>query len=934
MLFLLLTAHMLPTHAQSVSFDHFENKIRPVLVEHCYECHSVNSKEIAGGLRLDSREGIAQGGDSGPVLNATQLANSLLLKALRYEGPNMPPNRKLPNDTVVAFEEWIKSGAPDPRTAPHTPTASLAWDWDQARKFWAFQPRSKPIVPEMDTLGSANSGLQSLDAFIQSEYASKKLTPNPPADRNTWLRRVSIDLLGHPPSLDEIKSFEANTDPDAYEQVVDRMLASPAYGRRWGRHWLDLARYADSNGADENHRYPVAWRYRDYVIQAMNEDVPYDQFLKEQLAGDLLPAANEAEQRRLLTATGFLVIGPKMLAEQDKPKLVADLVDEQIDTVGKSLLGLTLGCARCHDHKFDPILTNDYYALAGIFHSTKSMEHLNFVSQWNERLLPDTEQSQRIADAEARRDAAKKDFLVLENKLRWQALSSQLHDLLSAMHWHVASRTPSFNSNTRPKNWELWADRWHPTKVVGKSDYLFAWKRLQNVPHEQFELEAGKLWNDLANTEIKPGDWLGHLRSAPAPKSHWDLINIYSGLTTKLLLGLSGAARGADGKFTNPEMQRLYQQLVVKSEYFAGFDKFVDSASESDKERYQREKANIEALEKAIPAAPKAMAVQEAGSVKLVSVHVRGNHLQTKGPPLERSIPRVFEDPDHPTALPIRGDSSGRLELAQWIANEQNPLTARVIVNRIWQVHFGTGIVASSSNFGLRGSPPSHPKLLDWLANEFIRSGWSMKWLHRQIVLSQAYRMSSHTNPEMAAIDPENRWLWRQNKRRMEAETLRDSLLMLGDAFDQTMGGEPQSIQSVQHPTFPGASHFGNMRPTIYLEINRAALHDFLATFDYVEPGVSVDRRSSTIVPHQALFLMNNPLPQEAGKRLAENLISASSSDSLRLTLATYHILGRAPSSEEREIVISRLPSSGARLEDWVTICRSLLLTNEFLYVD
>ena len=939
--------------ADDVGIEFFESRIRPILVQHCYECHSAASEEAAGGLLLDTQAGMRSGGDSGPALDLENASNSLLLNALRHQDLKMPPSNKLPKEVVDAFSKWIEMGAPDPRDGPSQKTKLEKIDWPTAKQHWSFLPRKHVSIPTTTSQWCRKS----IDAFIWDKHVANGLQPVPEADRSTWLRRVYIDLVGIPPTGEEVDAFVNNPAEDAFERVVDRLLASSTYGQRWGRYWLDLARYSDSNGADENHRYPVAWRYRDYVVEAFNRDVPYDRFIREQLAGDLLSAASssdEEEQRRLITATGFLVIGPKMLAEQDKPKLVADLVDEQIDTVGKVFLGLTLGCARCHDHKFDPILASDYYSLAGIMHSTKSMEHLNFVSQWNERVLPDEAQAKKIAVYQQALDQSKAELNATQRRFQERSFTKQLHLLLAAMHLQdseVASNPEFSRSNASIGNWLTILQSDTSTK---KDDDVFAlWRKLKAAPPESFASEADTLWRELATDVAKSKAWNSRVIAFPAPKTKLELIGLYGALLNQAFVEILDAPRTTEGKIQSKETLKIYKQLFDAGESFLAPDKFEETLTDSEKASFSALKTKVVDMEKAKPIAARAMAVQE-GEVRLVAVNVRGNHLQTAGAPLARTVPRVFREGADVPDLKIPDGFSGRLELANWISDNSNPLTARVIVNRIWQGHFGQGLVSTASNFGFRGELPSHPELLDSLANEFVAHDWSLKWLHREIVLSAVYRLSSHRDPIAEATDPDNKWLWRQNKHQMEAEVLRDSLLSIGDLLSLNLGGESQNMSVPTNPHIEGAQSIGNMRRTIYLDVNRAAMSDYLTTFDYVEPGVSVDRRSNTIVPHQALFLMNNPLPLEIGKQFASKLHATTQNDAERFSIATKSLLGRlptqsecnslvqflakgsipastAPESDSQTPSLSRMNSS---VEQWIRVCRSLLLTNEFFYVE
>ncbi len=922
----------------------FESRIRPALVKHCFECHSTSATEISGGLLLDSREGIAKGGDSGPAIDLKDVSKSLLIQALRHKDLKMPPKSKLPDTVIADFEKWIAMGAPDPRNDPVTKPKNETIDWIQAKQFWSFRQRDPIGTPTVHS----NWSRTPIDSFIDEKRSRAGLEPNPESSRTTWLRRVFLDLNGLPPSPDEVDAFVQSEQADAYEQVVDQLLASPRYGERWGRYWLDLARYADSNGADENHGYPVAWRYRDYVIDALNADLPYNEFIIEQLAGDLLPADSEAEQRRLITATGFLVIGPKMLAEQDKPKLVADMVDEQLDTIGKVFLGLTLGCARCHDHKFDPILAKDYYALAGILQSTKSMEHLNFVSQWNERDLPDEVLSKTIQIHQEKIDKFNSEINEKKRLYSDRAFETQLDSLLAAMSHSL--QTDVSQAKPITKESEKWQQllKNAPDASSKENDFLSLWRRLVSLEKDVFAEKAMTIWQELAADEKKRSAWDIRLSKRPHPASVQELLDTYASVLREIWAEVRDAPRNDKGKITSSETAKLFKQFFG-GELFVYTEKIEETLEADEKKSYLELQATTEKLLKEKPSLPRAMAVTE-GPTRFVAVNVRGNHLQTTGEPLVPSIPTVFRGETNGWELTGPEKGSGRLELAKWIADKNHPLTARVMVNRIWQGHFAEGLVTTASNFGRRGQLPTHPELLDWLANKFVKNDWSVKRLHRQIVLSSAYRMASHSDPDSELIDPDNGMLWRQNRRRMEIEVLRDALLAIGAVLDSSLGGAPRNATTAMIKNFSGTENVGCVRRTVYLDINRAAMSDFLMTFDYVEPGVSVERRPATIVPHQSLFMMNNPLPLEIGKQLATRVHLEQSNDLARLATATRTVFGRTPKTKEieaiREFLLSvsvdpdqaalkpSLASMNSSLDDWVRVCRSLLLANEFLYVD
>ncbi len=570
--------------------------------------------------------------------------------------------------------------------------------------------------------------------------------------------------------------------------MIDRLLASPHYGQRWGRYWLDLVRYADSNGADENHAFPHAWRYRDWVFDALNRDLPFDRFITQQLAGDLLiqPGDDEGTVADLLTATGMLVIGPKMLAEQDKKKMQADIVDEQIDTVSKTMLGMTLACARCHDHKFDPIATEGYYALAGIFASTRTMADQAFVSQWMERPLPSAEI-----------DAAR-----------------QRH---------------------------------------------------------QVKLDA-------------------------AQQEH-----------TELVARAQAALREQLGVETLPE--------DAAAEFPAETKQAIEAAA-----------AAVKQLEETMPTYPQVMAVEEAEPVD-VPVHIRGDHLRLADEPTPRGAPERLTAV---TPLPeIPENRSGRLRLARWLTAPDHPLTARVMVNRLWMWHFGQPLMPAPSNFGLQSDPPLQLDLLNWMARRFIDDGWSIKRMHRLIMLSQTYRMSSRPRT-YAEEDPENRYWWRQQPRRLEVEPLRDAILWAGGDLDRRWGGPPQER--------------GSHRQTVYLKINRAALDELFSTFDYVDPASHLGRRPVTTVPHQALFLLNSPLVQEQAERLAKQLRQEAGVED-RLERLWWRLHGRPPRPAEQARsrrflaeVRSHFPASLAAAQRdqaaWASLCRTLIAGSRFSYVE
>lgn len=799
--FCLLTAPVLAEEHGSQGVEFFEKQIRPLFIEHCSECHGEDTQE--SDLRLDSYAGIIRGGGSGPAIVPGKPEQSLLLSAVGYadEALQMPPGGKLPAKSIALLTRWVAMGAPHPKSAePLVPKASDARDeLAEAKQFWAFQPVVRPKIPAPEQSGWVKNPL---DAFVLADLEAHHLAPAPPATKRVLIRRATFDLIGLPPTPEEIEAFLADESPQAFARVVDRLLASPHYGERWGRHWLDVARYADSNGLDENVAHGNAWRYRDYVIDAFNEDKPYDQFLIEQIAGDLISEGpGDVEP---LIATGFLVLGPKVLAEQDTVKLRMDIIDEQIDTFGKAFLGLTLGCARCHDHKFDPISTRDYYALAGIFKSTRTMESLKTVAKWNENVIASPEQ--------------------LEEKRR--------HDA------RVAAKKTAIQ------------------KVVDRANALLFSQTGEKIPKD-----AEKQYPQETKSELKS------LR------------------------------------------------------------------------------AELKQLEASAPVLPTAMGVAEAEPVN-VRIHVRGSHL-TLGEEVARGIPAVLTD----APLEIDASRGGRLALARWLVDPQNPLTARVMANRLWRWHFGAGIVATPDNFGFAGARPVNQPLLDWLAAEFVASGWSIKHMHRRIMLSNTYRMSSAANAANAAIDPENRRHWRAETRRLEAEAIRDSLLAVAGLLDARMGGSLLQVENrkyIFNHTSKDKTTYDFLGRSVYLPVIRNNLYAGFSLFDYAQADVPEGNRATSTIAPQALFMLNGDLPLRASAALAERLLRERPDDASARVRRLYELaLGRVSSERETARLVEfvgalaeefRRPGPNAKDDPiraaWTAACQAVLASNEFVYVE
>lgn len=775
----------------------FEAKIRPVLARHCYKCHSAQAGKSEGGLRLDTKDAVRTGGDRGPAVVPGDPDASWLLTAISHSDPDlkMPPrSQPLPATVVADFRDWIQSGAPDPRDGPVIAAKGSAIDLEAGRAFWALQ---KPVPHSLPEVKDEAWPKRELDHFILAKLEAEGLSPSPDASPRTLLRRLHFDLVGLPPSPVVIHTFLQRVETAgldaALEAEVDSLLASERFGERWGRHWLDVARFAESSGKESNLTFPYAWRYRDYVIDSFNADKPYDRFVAEQVAGDLLPYESSAERAGLLIATGFLALGPKSLGEMNRQQFQADLVDEQIDTVTRAVLASSVACARCHDHKSDPYRMEDYYALAGIFGSTKAyygtaVGPINNVGGDPLR-LPDVE-GQRIFQ-------------------------------------------PSL-----------------PAEQVAK------------LKAEYAALEQEKI------------------------KTLRDALRV---------LWRKGAIEG-----------------------------------------------QLETVDDTGRAVPLAMGVLDREHIADAPLLERGE-ISRPGPRVPRGFPEVIELPDAPRPS---ADHSGRLELARWLTHPDHPLTARVMANRVWHHLFGAGIVRTVDNFGTSGEPPSHPELLDQLALQFVADGWSVKSLIREVVLSRTYRQASDYRADFFRNDPDNRLLWRANKRRLDAEAIRDAMLAVSGRLDTQrpegslvarLGDRPVSLVAFDKRVPPDLD--GSVHRSVYLPVLRDRLPDVLDLFDFAEPSLVTGDRETTNVPLQALYLMNSPFVQEQALGLAERVLRETRSDEDAIRFSFMLCFGREPEPDEFRTAADVLregrettPTDVKRI--MTNYCHALLCTAEFRNLD
>lgn len=800
--------------------DFFEARIRPVLVEHCYKCHSMSAGKTEGGLALDTRPTMRAGGSSGPAVVPSDEDRSLILAAIRHDGLQMPPDRKLPPEVIADFEKWIALGAPDPREGALIPTKPTV-DYAAARRHWAFQPVRPIAIPPAPLKRPA---LDPVDRFIQAKLSAAGFEQAAPAEKRALLRRTTFLLTGLPPTPQEVVEFITDASPQAFERVVDRLLASSAFGERWGRRWLDTARYAETNGKSMNLVWPHAWRYRDWVVAAINRDLPYDEFLREQLAGDLLPAADDSDRTAKITATGLLALGAKTYEEGGlREKFLLETADDQIDVVTRGMLGLTVACARCHDHKFDPVPQADYYALAGIFLSSETLcgpgpKHAGYKGY-------DAPYQPIGADAE------------------------RLHGPYEA-----------HDQNLRAKNTEL-----------------------------------------------------GKARSSR-----------YRHVKNKTSLGLDRKKTTDEAKLAEIDAKTKVEEASI-AEWDAKIAVLVDE---------------IKKLEASYPPAPAyAMAMREGAAPADYTLRYRGDWKRV-GPAVPRGMPSLFHSS---AAGAIAKQESGRLQLAAWVADPQNPLTARVAVNRIWAGLFGRGIVATLDNFGTLGAEPTHPELLDYLAAEFVRDGWSVKRLLRRLVLTETFRAGLVERSPLAAADPENKLFGRRSHERLDAEALRDAMLAVSGTLESSppVGSRvlQAKVSSANALETPPPQEIERPVRSLYLTTARSAVPEMLTLFDFPDPALPASGRQRRTLATQALYLMNAPHVVEWSGRLAERALREAPGDDAARIGWLHEVCFARPATDAElrrlaEFLRAEKPKdSVARVAAWTIVCQTLLASAEFRYL-
>jgi len=1033
--------------------EFFEKKIRPVLLRHCYKCHSSDAKNVKGGLLLDTRETALKGGDSGPAVVPQNVAKSLLISALRQDGLEMPPEGKLPDAVIADFVKWIEMGAPDPRDGRATARSQI--DFEQAGKFWAFQPIENPQVPEVRR---ADWPQTDIDHFTLSRMDQMGLVPVAPATKREWIRRATFDLLGLPPQPEHVTAFVADQSPQAYDAVIDRLLKSKHYGERWGRHWLDVARYSE----DQAHTFSVrkntnGFRYRDWVVSAFNADMPYDKFVKLQIAGDLIGPDAEGSYDHLI-ALGFFGLGAQYYKNSDAAQAAADELDDRVDTLTRGFLGITVSCARCHDHKFDPIPTQDYYSLAGIFRSSKlnnaplcAPEDIRAYNAGRERIkkseaalkkflaeAKETAAASKVGDiskymqavwryqvAAANGRRAKSSDLARQAGLnafllkRWIGFldpkrKGQVSELDDWFALKPAAAEPIDSDSALPPAVAEVADGFQQRlqRLLGNDDGVAITNLVDTSGDKPHQAGSPRFVTPLV-TKVRPtsgidvdirqakqlflvvsdggngkscdhADWIaprliGSQGELDLTQVKWKSLKGFSG--GRINKNYQGKPIRAGGK-TYPRGVGVHAPTTIVYDLPAGYERFraigaLDNSgsdqggcgdqasvqfsvytekpvtgpvapgkdllsivlgkdgplavSDKDLENFlpgpKREQLRTlrSEFEDAKKSAPAMYAIAHAyaeGSIADMRVFIRGN------PARKREVaPRRFLRILAGEQRPLYKQGSGRKELSADIASPDNPLTARVMVNRIWQHHFGRGIVATPSNFGKLGEVPTHPKLLDYLAARFIQSGWSIKTLHREIMRSATYRLSSSSHAANAEIDADNRFLWKMSRQRLDVEAWRDALLEVAGKLDRTLGGPSTNLADAN-----------NVRRTVYAQISRHELDSLLRLFDFPDANITSAQRTETTVPQQQLFVLNSPFMVAQAKAFSARLHrEAPDGDETRIRRAFALAYGRGPTDIELQLGLDYVagePDPNNKLTLWESYAQVLLGSNEFIYLD
>jgi hypothetical protein len=942
---LLLVAAGVPTAGATEGFAFFEAKVRPLLATHCYECHSEEAGKQKGGLWLDRKAGWETGGDGGPAVVPGDPETSLLIHSVHYADENlqMPPKSKLPPEDIAVLEQWVALGAPDPRDAALAAQVRREGiDHAAARQEWAFRPVAKPEPP---AVAAGEWPLDPVDRFLLAELEAKGLAPAPDADPAALLRRLHYDLTGLPPTAEETQAFVADPSREAWVRIVDDLLARPGFGETWGRHWLDVARYADSNGGDRNYTFYQAWRYRNHVIDVFNRDQSYHEFVREQIAGDLMPADDPETTRRRLIASTFLALGPKMLTERDKEKLWLDTVDEQIDTMGRAFLGLTLGCARCHDHKFDPVSQEEYFALAGIFRSTEIVTGTRNgcvnVASWIERPLPgphgvDPVLAEKVERLElAMRLVVEKSFMkkaggkMTADNLPLAGVVYDESDAEVIGAWAASNLSPNrFGAfylrddqagkgakrvifrGSLPESgryevrvaYSAGANRAERVPVVVTSR---TGRRTVHLDQTRTPSVAG-LFEPVGQFEFEKGGACSVTIETSGTEGRHVLVDAVQFIAVADLERERSQLAAATGGDTDP-LFRMSEGELKKT-----LDQLIADLKDEDV----------------------VMAPRDAREPADIHLRVRGETGQL-GPIVPRGFPKVLSG--GPAEIPA--GSSGRRELARWLTGEAGGLLDRVYVNRVWSHLFGRGLVASVDNFGRLGSGVTHPELLDWLAATFREEGGSTKALVRRLVLSRAYGLSAHPGPALAAADPENHLFGRQERRRLTAEEIRDSVLFFSGRLDRTPGGATATAIGIDLDA--PLSYDKDAKRTVYLPVARNNPSGELALFDGANPDLVTGQRNATTVPTQALYLLNSAFLLKEAQAVATAAMPPGTSPGSAIVRLYRSLLGRPPTPEEEDRALDLVADLGGGGEELDLaeealghLAHVLMASTEFLYLE
>ena len=958
--------------------EFFENKVRPLLVEHCLQCHGNTDEKVRGGLRLTSRAEILAGGDSGPAVIAGKPDESLLISSVHYEDFEMPPKGKLKDPDIATLEQWIEIGLPDPRSAEIAPQPK-AIDIAKGKEFWAFK---KTSVESPAKTNDADWPDSPIDQYILARLESESISPVADANRETLLRRTHLTLTGLPPTVKQIDQFAADKRATklAFADVIDDLLASPHFGERWGRHWLDVARFAESSGGGRSLMFPHAWRFRDYVIDAYNADKPFDQFVKEQIAGDLLPFDSHDQKIERIVATGLLALGPTNYEQQDKELLRMEVIDEQVDTIGRTFLGLTLGCARCHDHKFDPIPMTDYYALAGIFGSTQSLVDGN-VSKYVERplatnveLAAEKEYRDQVAKLSKELETTKSKLAYLSGKPRESVASNNKKSRLAN----------SFKGTVLDNTDAELIGNWQESVVVGlfvdgnyvhddnknKGDkravfspkfdsggqyevrvsYSAGGNRASNVP-VTIDHQDGKTTVKVNQSQTPPIDGvfisLGTYRFEADNKSavtistadtdgHVIVDAVQFLKKTDLATSSKPNAQNTDVE----ETQFSSNDSTNTNDRDSEKKKLVDAKTAARIKELEEQRELLDQKLKALKKNPPkpfdvAMTVADLPNPKDGHLHIRGA-VRNLGVVIPRGFISVCCDESPQPKL--ASHESGRLQLAEWISSPHHPLTSRVYVNRVWRHLFGRGLVSTTDNFGEMGQRPTHPDLLDYLAADFVNNGWSTKRLIRKIMLSHVYRLSTEDNADARKKDDQNQLLWKANRRRVDAEVLRDSILFVSGDLDLTPGG--RTIRKITQYDF--GYTFNTVKRSVYVPSFRNSMLDIFEVFDFANPNLVVGNRNTSTLPTQALFLMNHPMVIKQSRNAAQRLLDRESLNAeARIQYAYRQAIGRRPTQKEIDSSIAYIDSftigpktKATELAAWSSFCHALYASLEFRYME